>query len=122
MSGSDVIDPWPISAPALRMVILPSGAMRTHGVTLALARALACACDIRRTPSLPTAMQKVSPPRPASTLRRGGGVSIIVMAPASLAARWVAAVVGGVGPPPPQFPCLWGAISGAGGVGVVVGR
>src|ERR1700730_7225955 len=79
MRGSEVIEPWPISAPALRMVILPSGAMRTHGVTGALARVLACACDIRRTPSFPSAMQKLMPPNPASTLRREILVSIMVM-------------------------------------------
>src|SRR6201982_1197670 len=74
MSGSEVIEPWPISAPALRIVILPSGAMRTHGLIGAFARTLACACDIRRTPSLPTAMQNAIPPSPASTLRRDGVV------------------------------------------------
>jgi hypothetical protein len=47
MSGSEVIEPWPISAPALRMVMRPSGAMRTHGVTGMLANVFACACDIR---------------------------------------------------------------------------
>ena len=93
MSGSEVIEPWPISAPALRIVIPPSGAMRTHGLIGAFAKAFACACDIRRTPSFPTAMQKVKPPRPASTLRRDGAVSIIVMAQPSFAARSMAAMM-----------------------------
>ena len=89
MSGSEVMEPWPISAPALRMVIVPFGAMRTHGVTGAFANVLACACDIRRTPSLPTAMQKVMPPRPASRLRRERLLSMTVMVrPPALRARW----------------------------------
>src|SRR5262249_2606779 len=87
MSGSEVIDPWPISAPALRIVILPSGAMRTHGLIGAFANAFACACDIRRTPSLPTAMQNAIPPRPASTLRRDRVRSSIVMGSRPLSAR-----------------------------------
>src|SRR5438132_6185621 len=78
MRGSEVMEPWPISAPALRMVILPSGAMRTQGVTGALAKALACACGMRRTPSFPSAMQKLMPPRAASMLRREMLVSIIM--------------------------------------------
>jgi len=93
ISGSEVIEPWPISAPAERMVILPSGAMRTHGVIGAFASVLACACDIRRTPSLPTAMQNVSPPNPASTPRRERLLSIMVMAQASFAARSMAAMM-----------------------------
>src|SRR5215475_380272 len=86
ISGSEVIEPWPISAPAERIVILPSGAMRTHGFTGALASVLACACDISRTPSLPTAMQNVNPPRPESRVRRESLVSIAFMAQASRAA------------------------------------
>src|SRR5262247_2451041 len=33
MSGSEVIEPWPISAPVLRMVTVPSGAMRTQALS-----------------------------------------------------------------------------------------
>src|SRR5512138_2258288 len=32
MSGSEVIEPCPISAPAVRMVTVPSGAMRTQAL------------------------------------------------------------------------------------------
>ena len=60
----------------------PSGAMRTHGVTGMLASVFACACDIRRTPSLPTAMQNAIPPKPARTPRRERLVSIMFMAQA----------------------------------------
>src|SRR5262247_1740803 len=80
MSGSEVIDPCPISAPALRIVTVPSGAMRTQGVTLVFAIALACACENRRTPSVPRARQNDMPPRPASTPRREISRSMIVMA------------------------------------------
>ena len=93
MSGSDVIDPWPISAPALRMVMRPSGAMRTQGVTEAFANVFACACDIRRTPSLPIAMQNAIPPKPARTLRRERLVSMIFMAQAPFDARSMAAMM-----------------------------
>src|SRR5262244_1463173 len=87
MSGSDVIDPWPISAPALRIVILPSAAMRTHGLIGAFAKAFACACDISRTPSFPTAMQNAIPPKPAITPRREISRSIMFMAQAALDGR-----------------------------------
>ena len=93
MSGSEVIEPWPISAPALRMVMRPSGAMRTHGVTGMLANVFACACDIRRTPSLPTAMQNAIPPKPARTPRRERLVSIMFMAQAPRDARSMAAMM-----------------------------
>src|SRR4029077_743219 len=85
MSGKEVMEPWPISAPALRIVILPSGAMRTQGVMEALASA-ASAGDTRtrRTPTSPSARQNVIPLRPASTLRRDRLLSIMVMASALL--------------------------------------
>jgi hypothetical protein len=93
MRGSDVIDPWPISAPALRIVMRPSGAMRTHGVTDAFANVFAWACDIRRTPSLPTAIQNAIPPKPARTPRREIVVSIMFMAQTSRDARSMAAMM-----------------------------
>src|ERR1700738_2794227 len=83
MSGKEVMEPWPISAPALRIVILPSGSMRTQGVMEALASA-ASAGDTRGTPSSPSARQNVIPLRPASTLRRDRLLSIMVMASALL--------------------------------------
>ena len=75
------------------MVIVPSGAMRTQGVTGAFASVFACAWDIRRTPSLPSAMQNAMPPRPASTLRRESLVSIMFMAQPSRDARSMAAMM-----------------------------
>src|SRR5262249_26570449 len=80
MSGSEVIDPCPISAPALRMVTVPSRAMRTQGVTFAFAIAWGCACENRRTPSVPSARQNDMPPRPTNTPRREISRSMIVMA------------------------------------------
>ena len=74
-------------------MILPSGAMRTQGVTGAFASVLAWACDSRRTPSLPTAMQNVMPLKPASRLRRESFVSIVFMAQASFEARSMAAMM-----------------------------
>src|ERR671936_501098 len=66
------------------MVMVPSGAMRTHGVICALATVFACASETSRTPSAPSARQNVIPPIPASTLRRETSFSIMVMALALL--------------------------------------
>src|SRR5215831_2571961 len=82
MSGSDVMEPWPISAPVERIVMVPSGAMRTHGVTCALASVSACAGETRLAPCWPSARQNVMPVRPASTERREMSFSIMVMASA----------------------------------------
>src|SRR5262245_1765201 len=59
--------------------MVPSGAMRTHGVTWALASVFARASETRRAPSLPSARQNVMPPNPASMPRREMSVSIVVM-------------------------------------------
>src|SRR5512139_572815 len=69
MSASEVIEPWPISAPGERRVTMPSGAMRTQAL-IARAEPCASASEIRRMPSAPSAMQNVSPPAPLRKLRR----------------------------------------------------
>ena len=49
MSGSEVIEPWPISAPAVRMVMAPLGAMRTQGVIFR-ALSVTAAAEVSRRP------------------------------------------------------------------------
>src|SRR5258705_13768653 len=62
------MEPWPISAPALRIVTVPSGAMRTQA--LIGCAVLACAPGTRRKPSAPMAMAKLSVPEAFKNSRR----------------------------------------------------
>src|SRR5205807_9593391 len=67
-SGSEVIEPWPISAPAVRIVTVPSGAMRTQAFTRCAVAA--CASFINPRPSAPSAMAKLSVPEALKNSRR----------------------------------------------------
>ena len=82
------MEPCPISAPAERIVTAPSGAMRTHALTLRAA--LACDSETRRMPSAPMTRPNVRPPAPMRNRRRDGLSPVrmfVLMAYASRAAR-----------------------------------
>ena len=80
ISGMDVPDPCPISV-TVRIVMLPSGAIRTHGDSGA-GRVAASAGGRMRVPSVPNAKKNVMPPMPASMPRRviSGDLRAVLMA------------------------------------------
>jgi hypothetical protein len=66
ISGSEVSDPCPISVAGDMIVIVPSGAMLTHGLSALPLRSLpSTAAAARRL--TPTAMAKLSPAAPIIT-------------------------------------------------------
>ncbi len=67
--GSEVIDPCPISVAADMMVIVPSGAMLTHGLR-ALPAPSAASVAARAMPLRPSASAKEKPAAPTMTWRR----------------------------------------------------
>ena len=86
--------PWPISEPALMMVTVPFGAIRTQLLYCwPEAGVFACASPISLRPSVPSARPNDRPPKPASTLRResSGDFTLIVMAQPSFDACSTAA-------------------------------
>jgi len=76
ISGSEVIDPCPISVAADRMVIVPSGAMLTQGVSAwpALSAAITAALT-----GWPAANAKESPAAPIITWRRESATWCILL-------------------------------------------
>src|SRR4249919_362381 len=76
ISGSEVIDPCPISVAADMMVMVPSVAMLTHGFIAVPARS----ADRTAAPARPVAaMANVSPAAPIITWRRDSLVSTFLM-------------------------------------------
>jgi hypothetical protein len=94
-SGSEVIEPCPISVAADMMVIVPSGAIESHGLSALPTRSLACAAACA--PLRGSASAKVKPAAPTIICLRviflrdlrvlEADVSRIVMAQPSRAAR-----------------------------------
>src|SRR5215211_315489 len=68
MSGNEVIDPCPISVAADMMVMVPSGAIETHGLSALPARSVATLAA--RAPLPASATAKVSPAAPTMIWRR----------------------------------------------------
>ena len=62
MSGSAVIDPWPISVAADMMVIVPSGAIDTHGDIALPTRSLAVVAANAAGPSIAIANDRPAAP------------------------------------------------------------
>jgi hypothetical protein len=97
MSGNEVIDPCPISVAADMMVMVPSGAIETHGLSALPARSLARFAARAALPESATA--KVRPAAPTMTRRRDRGVfrldnrTCLVMAQTSRTARSTARTI-----------------------------
>src|SRR5579872_2005809 len=72
MSGSDVMDPWPISVAADMMVMAPSGAILTHGFMIRPARSAATTAASARALM---ATAKDRPAAPIITWRRETGLA-----------------------------------------------
>jgi hypothetical protein len=89
ISGSEVMDPCPISVAGDMMVIVPSSAMLTQGLSALPLRALAGAAALAGLPA--SAIVNVRPAAPVMTCRRDSRVLALlmcfVMAQASRAAR-----------------------------------
>src|SRR3954462_7799776 len=76
ISGSEVIDPCPISVAADMMVMVPSGAMLIHGLSVCPDRSVASTA----TPSGPdSATANDNPAAPIMIWRRETGVAIFLM-------------------------------------------
>src|SRR4026207_505026 len=64
MRGSDLLEPWPISAPVLRIVTVPSGEMRTQaptGMGLSLEKELEnVKANVRPAPALRHSLRVIS--------------------------------------------------------------
>src|SRR5262245_59008050 len=78
INGSEVIDPWPISVAADMMVIVPSGAMLTHGLSICPVRSFTISAASARPPS---AMAKERPAAPIITWRRETTASNLLICP-----------------------------------------